>query len=132
MAFYNIKIEGVNDMNTIVAISTASGNAGVGIIRLSGEDCFEVIKRIFNIKEVDIKPNTIKYGHIRDRDEIIDEVLVSFFKAPKSFTRENMCEINSHGGTIVMKRILELCIKNGARLAEPRRIYKKSIPKWKN
>lgn len=119
-------------MNTIVAISTATGNAGVGIIRLSGEDCFEIIKRIFKIKDVDIKPNTIKYGHIRDRDEIIDEVLVSFFKAPKSFTRENMCEINSHGGTIVMKRILELCIKNGARLAEPRRIYEKSFFKWKN
>lgn len=110
-------------MNTIVAISTATGNAGVGIIRLSGEDCFEILKKIFNIKDVDIKPNTIRYGYIRDRDEIIDEVLVSFFKTPKSFTRENMCEINSHGGTIVMKKILELCIKNGARLAEPRRIY---------
>ena len=79
---------------------------------------------------VDIIPNTIKYGYIVDRDKIIDEVLVSFFVSPKSFTTENMCEINSHGGTIVMRKILELCLRNGAELAEPRRIYQKSIFKW--
>ena len=73
------------------------------------------------IKE--IKPNMIKYGHIVSGDEIIDEVLVTFFKSPKSFTTENMCEINSHGGSLVMDRILKLCLKNGAELAEARRIY---------
>ena len=101
------------------------GNAGIGIIRISGEDSFEIIRKIFKTKakKVNINPNTIKYGHIVSGDKIIDEVLVSFFKAPKSFTTENMCEINSHGGTIVMKQILELCLKNGAELAEPRRIY---------
>ncbi len=116
-------------MNTIVAISTAPGNSGIGIIRMSGEDCFEIIKKIFvaKSKAEDIKPNTIKYGHIVFRDKIIDEVLVSFFKAPKSFTTENMCEINSHGGTIIMNRILELCIKNGAELAEPGEFTKRAF-----
>lgn len=112
-------------MSTIVAISTAVGNAGIGIIRLSGEECFDIIKDIFKTKsnKVNIIPNTINYGYITDKGEIIDEVLVSFFKAPKSFTTENMCEINSHGGTIIMQRILELCLENGAILAEPRRVY---------
>ena len=116
-------------MDTIVAISTAIGNSGIGIIRLSGENCFDIIKKIFKAKgkEVNIKPNTINYGYIVDRDEIIDEVLVSFFKSPKSFTTENMCEINSHGGIIIMNRILEICIKNGARLAEPGEFTKRAF-----
>ncbi len=116
-------------MDTIVAISTAIGNSGIGIIRLSGENCFDIIKKIFKTKgkEVNIKPNTINYGYIVDRDEIIDEVLVSFFKSPKSFTTENMCEINSHGGIIIMNRILEICIKNGARLAEPGEFTKRAF-----
>lgn len=116
-------------MSTIVAISTAIGNSGIGIIRMSGEESFEIIKKIFKnkSKEIDIKPNTIKYGYIVDRDNIIDEVLVSFFKAPKSFTKENMCEINSHGGTIVMKKILEVCLKNGAELAEPGEFTKRAF-----
>lgn len=101
---------------------------------MSGEESFEIIKKVFKTKakKVDITPNTIIYGYIVSGDEIIDEVLVSFFKAPKSFTTENMCEINSHGGIVVMNQILELCLKNGAVLAEPRRIYKKSFFKWKN
>ena len=116
-------------MDTIVAISTAIGNSGIGIIRLSGENCFDIIKKIFKTKgkEVNIKPNTINYGYIVDRDEIIDEVLVSFFKSPKSFTTENMCEINSHGGIIIMNRILEICIKNGARLAGPGEFTKRAF-----
>ncbi len=86
-------------MNTIAAISTAIGNAGIGIIRISGEESFEIIKKIFKPKTKmdEIKPNTIKYGYIVSGDKIIDEVLVTFFKSPKSFTTENMCEINSHG-----------------------------------
>ncbi len=114
-------------MSTIAAISTAIGNAGVGIVRLSGEDAFEIIKKIFSPKLIDIKPNMIKYGHIVSGEEIIDEVLVSFFKAPKSFTMENTCEINSHGGSIVMKKILELCLKNGAELAEPGEFTKRAF-----
>ncbi len=116
-------------MSTIVAISTALGNSGIGIIRMSGEECFEIISKIFKpkTKKIDIKPNTINYGHIVSGDEIVDEVLVSFFKAPKSFTTENMCEINSHGGIVIMNKILELCLKNGAQLAEPGEFTKRAF-----
>ena len=112
-------------METIAAISTAIGNSGIGIIRISGENSFKIIKKIFipKNKKMEIKANTINYGYIARGDNIIDEALVSFFIAPKSFTTENMCEINSHGGAVVMKKILELCLENGAVLAEPRRIY---------
>lgn len=114
-------------MDTIVAISTAIGNSGIGIIRMSGEESFEIIKKIFKTKKLNITPNTINYGYIVNREEIIDEVLVSFFKAPKSFTTENMCEINSHGGIIVMDKILQLCIENGARMAEPGEFTKRAF-----
>ena len=98
------------------------GNAGIGIIRMSGEKSFEIIEKIFKTKDkkLKIEPNTIRYGHIVNDEKIVDEVLVSFFKAPKSFTTEDMCEINSHGGMIVMNEILEICLKNGAEMAEPR------------
>ena len=83
--------------NTIAAISTAPGIGGIGIIRMSGENCFDVLDKIFKQKNSqnieDIKGYSIKYGTIVDGDEIIDEVLVSYFKAPKSYTAENMCEI---------------------------------------
>ena len=116
---------------TIVAISTASGNGGIGIIRLSGKQTFEIIDKIFipKNKSKDIKGYTMKYGNIVNtkNNEIIDEVLVSYFVAPKSYTTENMCEINSHGGTIVEKRILELCLQNGAELAEPGEFTKRAF-----
>lgn len=90
---------------------------------MSGKNCFDVLQKIFKPKNFqnieDIKGYTMKYGNIFDGENIIDEVLVSYFKAPKSYTTENMCEINSHGGNIVLKKILELCLKNGAELAEP-------------
>ena len=110
-------------MSTIVSISTAPGIGGIGIIRMSGEKSFEILDKIFKPKTSqkieDIKGYTIKYGHIVENNEIIDEVLVSYFKAPRSYTTENMCEINSHGGNVVVKKILEICLKNGAELAEP-------------
>lgn len=81
-------------------------------------DKFFVPKNPQNIEE--IQGYTIKYGNIVDTDKIVDEVLVSYFKAPKSYTTENMCEINSHGGMVIMQKILELCLKNGAELASPR------------
>ena len=117
-------------MSTIVAISTAPGNAGIGIIRLSGEDCFKVLEKIFVPKNKDkIKGYSIKYGNIikSDTKEIIDEVLVSYFVAPKSYTRENMCEINSHGGMVVENQILQECLKNGAILAEPGEFTKRAF-----
>lgn len=116
-------------METIVAISTSAGVGGIGIIRISGEKSFEIISKIFKTKNNKFEANTIKYGKIIDNEngELIDEVLVSFFKAPKSYTTEDMCEINSHGGTIVMKNILDLCIKNGARMAMPGEFTKRAF-----
>ena len=118
-------------MSTIVSISTAPGIGGIGIIRMSGEETFKIIEKIFepktqqNIEE--IKGYTIKYGNIVEKGEIIDEVLVSYFKAPKSYTTENMCEINSHGGNVIVRKILELCLKNGAELAEPGEFTKRAF-----
>ncbi len=118
-------------MSTIVSISTAPGIGGIGIIRMSGEKTFEILGKIFKakiprkIEEID--GYTMKYGHIVEDDEIIDEVLVSFFKSPKSYTTEDMCEINSHGGNVVVKRILELCLKYGANLAEPGEFTKRAF-----
>ena len=98
---------------------------------MSGKECFEILDKVFSPKNKenidDIKGYTIKYGNIVNDREIIDEVLVSYFKAPKSYTTEDMCEINSHGGNIVMKKILELCLKNGATLAEPGEFTKRAF-----
>ena len=118
-------------MSTIASISTAPGIGGIGIIRMSGEKTFEILEKIFKPKTEqkieDIKGYTIKYGHIIENKEIIDEVLVSYFKAPRSYTTENMCEINSHGGNIIVKKILEMCLKNGAELAEPGEFTKRAF-----
>ena len=118
-------------MSTIASISTAPGIGGIGIIRMSGEKTFEILEKIFKPKSEqkieDIKGYTIKYGHIIENKEIIDEVLVSYFKAPRSYTTENMCEINSHGGNIIVKKILEMCLKNGAELAEPGEFTKRAF-----
>ena len=118
-------------MSTIVAISTAPAIGGIGIIRLSGEKTFEIIEKIFipkNKQKIEeIKGNSIKYGHIVDEGKTIDEVLVSYFKAPKSYTAEDMCEINSHGGILIVRRILEICLKNGATLAEPGEFTKRAF-----
>ena len=122
-------------METIAAISTATGNGGIGIIRMSGDNCFNILEKIFRTNKNEkininnIEGYTIKYGFIinNKNNEIIDEVLVSFFKNPKSYTRENMCEINSHGGMIVEKKILEECLKNGAILAEPGEFTKRAF-----
>ena len=98
---------------------------------MSGEKCFEVLDKIFKPKKQEsvenIKGYTIKYGHIVENNEIIDEVLVSYFKAPKSYTTENMCEINTHGGNIIIRKILDLCLKNGANLAEPGEFTKRAF-----
>lgn len=119
-------------MDTIAAISTATGTGGIGIIRMSGDNCFEILKKIYRTKEGNliskIKGYTMKYGHIvNEKEEIIDEVLVSFFIGPRSYTMENMCEINSHGGTVIEKMILEECLKNGANLAEPGEFTKRAF-----
>ena len=98
---------------------------------MSGEKSFEILEKIFEQKKKqsieEIKGYTIKYGNIVENGEVIDEVLVSYFKAPKSYTTENMCEINSHGGNIIVKKILEICLKNGANIAEPGEFTKRSF-----
>ena len=117
--------------NTIVAISTAMGNGGIGIVRMSGEKAFEILDKIFIPKNKDgvIKGYQMKYGNIVNpiNNEIVDEVLVSYFVSPKSYTTENMCEINTHGGMIVEKRILELCLNNGAELASAGEFTKRAF-----
>lgn len=119
-------------MATIAAISTATGNGGIGIIRMSGKKCFDILEKIFipyNKENSEIKGYTLKFGYIINpkTKEKIDEVLVSYFIAPKSYTTENMCEINSHGGIIVEKNILQLCLENGAELAEPGEFTKRAF-----
>ena len=118
-------------MSTIVGISTAPGIGGIGIIRMSGDDSFRILDKIFVPKHKqdlkDIKGYTIKYGNIVENNKIIDEVLVSYFKAPKSYTTENMCEINSHGSNLIIKNILEICLKNGAQMAEPGEFTKRAF-----
>ena len=122
-------------METIAAISTAMGNGGIGIIRMSGNKAFYIIEKIFELKSREklkkehIQGYTIKYGYIIDpkTNEKIDEVLVSFFKNPKSYTKEDMCEINSHGGMIIEERILKICLENGARMAEAGEFTKRAF-----
>ena len=98
---------------------------------MSGKNCFDILEKIFipkNMQKIeDIKGYTIKYGNIVENGYIVDEVLVSYFKEPKSYTTENMCEINSHGRIVIVKKILELCLKNGAELAEPGEFTKRAF-----
>lgn len=116
-------------MSTIVAISTPPGNGGIGIVRLSGKESLNIIEKIFKPKNKnEIKGYSIKYGNIIDeKGTIVDEVLVSYFISPKSYTSENMCEINTHGNNIILKQILDLCIKNGATLAQPGEFTKRAF-----
>ncbi len=121
-------------MSVIASISTAPGIGGIGIVRMSGKECFEILDNFFIPKQVqdiqDIKGYTMKYGYIVDNknnSEVIDEVLVSYFKEPKSYTTENMCEINTHGGNLIVKKILELCLINGADMAEPGEFTKRAF-----
>ncbi len=103
--------------DTICAISTALKDGAISIVRMSGPDSFEIIGRISDVRK--IVANRIVYSHIRDNGEVIDEVLISFFEAGHSYTREDMVEINCHGGVYVSRLILNLLLKEGCRLAEP-------------
>lgn len=114
--------------DTIVAISTALGEGAISIIRLSGEDAITIANEVFRgINLTKVNSHTIHYGHIVDNGQVIDEVLVSVFKAPKTFTKENVVEINCHGGIFVTNKILELLIVKGARLAEPGEFTKRAF-----
>ena len=110
--------------DTICAISTALKDGAISIVRMSGDDSFSIIREISDIKK--IEPNTIVYSHIRDEGEIIDEVLISFFEKGRSYTFEDMVEINCHGGVYVTRLILNLLLKKGCRLAEPGEFTKRA------
>ena len=117
---------------TIAAISTAMNNSGIGIIRVSGDDAFDIVDKIFvpskgNKKISDYKSHTIHYGNIVNNGKVIDEVLVMVMKAPATYTREDVVEINCHGGNIVMQKILETVLENGARCAEPGEFTKRAF-----
>lgn len=107
------------NQDTICALATANGTGAIGIIRVSGEKSFEIVNKIFEGKNPKkSKSHTIHYGFIKDETEIIDEVMISVFRAPKTFTTENSVEISFHGSPYIGKKILEILIKNGARMAK--------------
>lgn len=125
-------------MDTICAISTPIGEGGIGIVRLSGKDAFRIAEKIFRPArlqtsdsrlQTQLSSHTIHYGHVinPENKEVIDEVLVSFMKAPSTYTREDVVEINCHGGTVPLRNVLELCLKQGARLAEPGEFTKRAF-----
>lgn len=105
--------------DTITAISTSVGTGAISIIRLSGKDALNIVNKMFDKDLTKVKTHTIHYGYIKDNDTMIDEVLVSVMLAPRTYTTEDIVEINCHGGIATTNKILELTIKNGARLAEP-------------
>lgn len=118
--------------DTIAAIATGMTASGIGIVRISGEEAFSVIDKIYrskNGKKVlsQMDSHTIHYGYIMDEEDVIDEVMVLLMKAPNSYTREDTIEIDCHGGVLVMKRILETVLKNGARIAEPGEFTKRAF-----
>ena len=114
---------------TIAAISTGLSNSGIGIVRISGDDAFQIIDRIYKGKKKlsEADSHTIHYGFIKDGGETVDEVLVSVMRAPRTFTGEDTVEINCHGGVYVVQRVLETVLKNGARPAEPGEFTKRAF-----
>ena len=114
---------------TIAAISTGMTNSGIGIVRISGEEAFSIADRVYRGKDriSCVKSHTIHYGHITDGEETVDEVLVMAMRSPHTFTGEDTVEINCHGGTFVVKRVLEAVLKNGARPAEPGEFTKRAF-----
>lgn len=120
------------EFDTIAAISTAPGEGAIGIVRISGDDAIRIADEVYRLKEKRLKEqpsHTIHYGHIVDpkNDEVIDEVMVTVLRAPKTFTREDVVEINCHGGIVAINRILQLVLRMGARLAEPGEFTKRAF-----
>ena len=118
--------------DTIAAISSAAGNSGIGIIRVSGDEAIEVVDKIFrpankNKKLANVESHTVHYGHIIDDDKTLDQVLVIVMKNPHSYTGEDTVEIDCHGGMLILKKVLDLVLKNGARTAEPGEFTKRAF-----
>lgn len=142
LEWYGIKIDRLSGVQrgicknmsteTIAAIATAMSNSGIGIIRISGEEAVKIADKIYRSKNNNKKisqseSHTIHYGFIYDGNELIDEVMVAVMRAPRSYTTEDTVEINCHGGVLIMNRILETVIRNGARLAEPGEFTKRAF-----
>ena len=122
--------------DTIAAISSAAGNSGIGIIRVSGDEAIEVVDKIFrpankNKKLENVESHTVHYGHIMDGDKTLDQVLVIVMKNPHSYTGEDTVEIDCHGGMLILKKVLDLVLKNGARTAEPGEFTKRAFLNWR-
>ena len=118
--------------DTIAAISSAAGNSGIGIIRVSGDEAIEVVDKIFrpankNKKLANVESHTVHYGHIMDGDKTLDQVPVIVMKNPHSYTGEDTVEIDCHGGMLILKKVLDLVLKNGARTAEPGEFTKRAF-----
>ena len=114
--------------DTIAAISTTMGVGAISIIRISGTEAIGIVNKIFKGKDLTkVESHTINYGHIIEKEKIIDEVLVSIMKAPRTFTREDVVEINTHGGIAITNKVLELLLLNGCRLAEPGEFTKRAF-----
>lgn len=118
--------------DTIAAISSAAGNSGIGIIRVSGDEAIEVVDKIFrpankNKKLANVESHTVHYGHIMDGDKTLDQVLVIVMKNPHSYTGEDTVEIDCHGGMLILKKVLDLVLKNGARTADPGEFTKRAF-----
>ena len=114
--------------DTIAAISTSLGIGAISIVRVSGKDSLNIVNKIFRGKDLtQVESHTIHYGKIKNKDEIIDEVLVSVMLSPKSYTTEDIVEINCHGGISTTNKVLELLLINGARLAEPGEFTKRAF-----
>jgi tRNA modification GTPase len=110
----------MNQNDTIAAIATPSGVGALGVIRISGQDAIDVCQNFFKGKNLSKVPShTIHYGHIIDGREVVDEVMVSVFRAPRSFTAENSVEISCHGSPFIMEKVMQVILKSGVRLAEP-------------
>ena len=114
--------------DTIVAISTALGKGAISVIRLSGNDSIQIVNKCFKGKDLtSVDSHTINFGYITDGSKVIDQVLISVMKAPKTYTREDVVEINCHGGIAATNKVLELMVLNGARLAEPGEFTKRAF-----
>src|SRR5690606_20666036 len=121
------------EFDTIAAISTPMGEGAIAIVRLSGEEAVKISDKIFRSpsrkKLEEEKSHTIHYGHLIDpsTNEVVEEVMVSLMRGPKTFTREDVVEINCHGGIVSVNRVLQLVLRNGARLAEPGEFTKRAF-----
>ncbi|WP_277631007.1 tRNA uridine-5-carboxymethylaminomethyl(34) synthesis GTPase MnmE [Atopococcus tabaci] len=120
------------EFDTIAAISTPPGEGGIGIVRISGDEALEIADRVYRLgkkKLTDQNTHTIHYGRIHDpkTDELIDEVMVTIMRAPKTYTREDVVEINTHGGIMAVNKVLQVVLQNGARLAEPGEFTKRAF-----